>query len=58
MRGEYPGQSEAGSRKRKTPSPQPPGVTEKEDITGLGLTPKVRFLILETHMNCEVLMMG
>ena len=35
------GKSEASSRKRKTSSQQPPGVREKEDITGLGLTPKM-----------------
>jgi len=49
MRGENVtslGQSEAaGSRKRKTPSPQPPPSfrkkKEEEDITALGLTPKM-----------------
>ena len=50
MRGENPGQvtslgqsEAAGSRKRKTPSPQPPPSfwKKEEDISALGLTPKV-----------------
>ena len=35
------GKSEAGSRKRKTLSPQPPGVREKDDITALGFISKM-----------------